>query len=80
MQTLYYRPLKPFGFRKNRLIVGDPIDLSAYIGKKVHDVKSEVTQLIRDKMTEMRKQIDEIVEKYHSSLKKYERAHAAAVR
>lgn len=78
--TLYYRPLKPFGFRKNRLIVGDPIDLSAYIGKKVHDVKSEVTQLIRDKMTEMRKQIDEIVEKYHGSLKKYERAHAAAVR
>lgn len=76
--TLYYRPLKPFGFRKNRLLVGDPIDLSAYVGKKVHEVKSEVTLLIREKMKEMRAQIDEIVERYHGSVKKYERAKARA--
>lgn len=76
--TLYYKPIKPFGFRKNRLIVGDPIDLSAYAGKKLHEIKSEVTQLIRDKMKEMRTQIDEIVEKYHGSLKKYEHAKSRA--
>lgn len=75
--TLYYKPLKPFGFKSNMLIVGDPIDLGAYAGKKIHEVKQEVTELIRKKMTEMRKQIDEIVEKYHGSLKKYERAKAA---
>lgn len=76
--TLYYRPLKPFGFRKNRLLVGDPIDLSSYIGKKVHDVKGEITVIIRDKMNELRRQIDEIVERYHGSVRKYERAKARA--
>lgn len=76
--TMYYRPLKPFGFRKNRLIVGDPIDLSSYAGKKVHDVKREITCLLREKMKELRAQIDEIVERYGGNLKKYERAKAAA--
>lgn len=75
--TLYYKPLRPFGFRKNRLIVGDPIELGEYVGKKIHEVKHEVTQLIISRMNEMRKQIDEIVEKYHGSVKKYERAKAA---
>lgn len=76
--TLYYRPLKPFGFRKNRLIVGDPINLCSYEGKNVHEVKEEVTRLIRNKMKEMRNQIDDIVEKYHGSVKKYERAQRAS--
>lgn len=77
--TVYYRPLKPFAFRKNRLIVGDPIDVSGFEGKNVHEIKSEITELIRDKMKELRAQIDEIVERYGGSLKKYERAKAAAV-
>lgn len=72
--TIYYRPLRPFGFRKNRLLVGDPIDLSGFDGRKVHEVKGEITDLIRLRMKEMRRQIDEIVEKYNGSLKKYERA------
>lgn len=76
--TLYYRPLKPFGFRKNRLLVGDPIDLSSYTGEKAHDVKGEITGLIRDKMKELRRQIDDIVERYHGSIRKYERAKAHA--
>lgn len=76
--TMYYRPLKPFGFRKNRLIVGDPIDLSAYAGKKAHDVRREITDMLRTKMKELRAQIDEIVERYGGSLKKYERARSAA--
>lgn len=78
--TIYYRPLKPFGFRKNRLLVGDPIDLSAYLGKKIHDVKGEITGLIRDKMKELRRQIDDIVEKYDGSVRKYERAKARAAK
>lgn len=72
--TIYYRPLKPFSFRKNRLLVGDPIDISSFIGKKIHEVKGEITEMIRSKMNELRSQIDEIVEKYHGSVKKYERA------
>ena len=74
--TLYYRPLRPFGFRKNRLIVGDPIDVSEYVGKKAHEVKSEITRIVREKMQDMRRQIDEIVEKYHGSVRKYEKAKA----
>ena len=42
-------------------------------------LKSEITELIRDKMKELRAQIDEIVERYGGSLKKYERAKADAV-
>lgn len=78
--TMYYRPLRPFGFRKNRLIVGDPIDLSEYEGKKIHEVKGEITRMIRNKMTELRKQIDDIVEKYKGSVRKYERARARAAK
>lgn len=72
--TMYYKPLKPFGFRKNRLIVGDPIDLSEYYGKQLHDVKDEASELVFRKMQELRTQIDDIVENYGGNLKKYERA------
>ncbi len=75
--TLYYKPLKPFGFRKNRLIVGDPIDLSAYYGKQIHEIKDEAGQLVFDKMKELRVQIDDIVENYGGNLKKYEQAQLA---
>ena len=72
--TLYYKPLRPFGFRKNRLIVGDPIDLSAYYGKQLHDVKDEASQLVFDKMLELRNQLDDIMENYGGDPKKYEQA------
>lgn len=72
--TMYYKPLRPFGFRKNRLIVGDPIDLSEYYGKQLHDVKDEASELVFRKMQELRTQIDDIVENYGGNLKKYERA------
>lgn len=72
--TLYYKPLRPFGFRKNRLIVGDPIDLSAYYGKQIHDVKDEASQLVFDKMLELRTQLDDIMENFGGDLKKYEQA------
>ena len=75
--TLYYKPLKPFGFRKNRLIVGDPIDLSAYYGKQIHEIKDEAGQLVFDKMKELRVQIDDIVENYGGNLEKYEQAQLA---
>lgn len=75
--TMYYKPLRPFGFRKNRLIVGDPIDLSAFYGKNVHEVKDEACALVFDKMLELRKQIDEIVENYGGDLSKYEQAKKA---
>ena len=72
--TLYYKPLRPFGFRKNRLIVGDPIDLSAYYGKQIHDVKDEASQLVFDRMVELRIKLDDIMENYGGDLKKYEQA------
>ena len=72
--TMYYKPLRPFGFRKNRLIVGDPIDLSEFYGKNVHEVKDAAGALVFDKMLELRKQIDEIVEVYGGDLAQYEAA------
>lgn len=75
--TLYYKPLRPFGFRKNRLIVGDPIDLSAYYGKQLHDIKDEASDLVFAKMQELRVKLDDIVENYGGSVKKYEEAQKA---
>lgn len=72
--TMYYKPLRPFGFRKNRLIVGDPIDLSEFYGKNVHEVKDAAGALVFDKMLELRKKIDEIVEVYGGDLAQYEAA------
>ena len=72
--TLYYKPLRPFGFRKNRLIVGDPIDLSAFYGKQLHEIKDEASALVFDKMLELRKKIDDIVENYGGDIQKYEAA------
>lgn len=77
--TLYYKPLRPFGFRKNRLIVGDPIDLNEFYGKPLHEVKDAACERVFDKMVELRKQIDEIVEVYGGNLEKYEKAKAAEI-
>lgn len=75
--TLYYCKQKPFGFKGNKLIVGDPIDLSRFYGRPVHEVKDEANDFVVAKMNELRVQIDEIVEKYGGSLKKYLAAHEA---
>ena len=72
--TLYYKPLRPFGFRKNRLIVGDPIDLSEFYGKQLHDVKEEACAVVFAKMKELRAKIDDIMENYGGNLAKYEEA------
>ena len=75
--TLYYKPLRPFGFRKNRLIVGDPIDLSEYCGKQLHEIKDEASALVFEKMLELRQQVDDIVEKFGGNVLKYEEAQKA---
>lgn len=76
--TLYYKMQIPFGFKRNKLIVGDPIDLSQFYGKPVHEVKDAANELVIEKMNELRAQIDEIVEVYGGSLKKYEQAKKAS--
>ncbi len=75
--TLYYKPLRPFGFRKNRLIVGDPIDLSEFYGKPLHEVKDAACATVFNRMLELRKQLDDIVENYGGNLEKYEQAKKA---
>lgn len=75
--TLYYKPLRPFGFRKNRLIVGDPIDLSEYCGKQLHEIKDEASALVFEKMLELRQQVNDIVEKFGGNVRKYEEAQKA---
>lgn len=75
--TLYYCRQKPFGFKGNKLIVGDPIDLSRFYDKPIRDVKDEANAYVVAKMNELRVQIDEIVEKYHGKLDRYLAAHAA---
>ena len=88
--TLYYCRQKPFGFKGNKLIVGDPIDLSRFYDKvgdpidlsrfydkPIRDVKDEANAYVVAKMNELRVQIDEIVEKYHGKLDRYLAAHAS---
>ena len=52
---------QPKAFRRNYLIVGDPIDLSAFYGKNMHDVKDEVAQYLHDKMEELHLELDRTV-------------------
>ena len=74
--TLYYCRQKPFGFKGNKLIVGDPIDLSRFYDKPIREIKDEANAYVVEKMSELRAQIDEIVEKYHGKLDRYLAAHA----
>lgn len=48
-------------FHRNYLIVGDPIDLSAFYGKNMHDVKDEVAAYLHDKMEDLHKELDQRV-------------------
>ncbi len=45
-------------FQRNYLIVGDPIDLSAFYGKNMHDVKDDLSEYLRQKMEELHLELD----------------------
>ena len=45
-------------FKRNYLIVGDPIDLSSFFGRNIHEVKDEVTSIIQSKMEELHLELD----------------------
>ncbi|HAE88967.1 MAG TPA: hypothetical protein DCG79_03775 [Clostridiales bacterium] len=52
---------QPKAFKRNYLIVGDPIDLSAFYGKNMHDVKEEVATYLHDRMEALHLELDEKV-------------------
>ncbi len=70
---MYYRCTK--WYRKNYLLVGEPFTLEEFYEDKSPDVKKRATQVIVKKYAELRKEIDEIVEVYKGSEKKYKKAH-----
>ena len=57
-------------FHRNYLIVGDPIDLSAFYGKNMHDVKDEVAAYLHDKMEDLHKELDQKVADFTACKKK----------
>ena len=70
---IYYRCTK--WYKKNYLLVGHPFTLEEFYDDKAPDVKKRATQVIVKKYAELRKEIDEIVEVYKGSEKKYKKAH-----
>ena len=56
---MFHHQNKPF--KRNYLIVGDMIDLSAFYGKNLHDVKDEVAIYLHDKMEELHLELDKRV-------------------
>ena len=53
---MFHHQSKPF--RRNYLIVGDPIDLSEFYGKNMHDVKDAVAALLHEKMEALHLELD----------------------
>lgn len=53
---MFHHQSKPF--KRNYLIVGDPIDLSEFYGKNMHDVKDEISDYLREKMEELHLELD----------------------
>ena len=70
---IYYRCTK--WYRKNYLLVGNPFTLEEFYDDKSPDVKKRATEVIVNKYAELRAEIDEIVEVYKGSEKKYKKAH-----
>ncbi len=70
---IYYRCTK--WNRKNYLLVGHPFTLEEFYGDRSPDVKKKATEVIAQKYAELRSEIDEIVEVYKGSEKKYKKAH-----
>lgn len=48
----------PRVFKKNYLIVGEPIDLSQFYNKNLHDIIDEMTLFIHEKMELLQKELD----------------------
>ena len=57
-------------FKRNYLIVGDPIDLSPFYGKNLHEVKDEVAVYLHEKMEVLHLELDEYVESLKQKKKK----------
>ncbi|MDE6472429.1 MAG: (d)CMP kinase [Clostridia bacterium] len=66
---IYYKKTVIFG--RNKLMVGKPFYLDEFYDKKLNDVREVATQYIFDKMQELRKEIDILVENCKGSKKKY---------
>ncbi|MDE6276054.1 MAG: (d)CMP kinase [Clostridia bacterium] len=66
---LYYK--KTGAFKRNKIMIGAPFWLDEFYDKKIGDVKEEATQVIFDKMQELRKEIDILVEVCKGSKKRY---------
>ena len=56
---MFHHQSKPF--RRNYLIVGDKIDLSAYYGKNMHEVKDDIASLLHDRMEKLHLDLDQKV-------------------
>lgn len=69
---MYYRKIG--FFRRNYLIVGNPFDLSEYVGRPSKQVESEINEKMRLAMIEAKNELTVIVEKYGASEKKYRKA------
>ena len=70
---IYYRCTK--WYKKNYLLVGNSFTLEEFYNDKSPDVKKKATQKIVEEYAKLRAEIDEIVEVYHGSEKKYKKAH-----
>lgn len=66
---MYYQ--RPAPFRRNRLMVGEPFDLSQFYGQNMHDVKQAATDYVFRRMQDLRAEIDILVEQFHGNKKKY---------
>lgn len=70
---IYYRCTK--WYKKNYLLVGHPFTLEEFYDDKAPDVKKRATEKIVQEYAKLRAEIDEIVEVYKGSEKKYRKAH-----
>lgn len=66
---MYYRRSRPF--RRNRILVGEPFDLSQFYGIKGTAVRKDATDYIYNKMQELRTDINYFVEELHCNKKKF---------
>lgn len=58
---VYHKPLKPF--RRNYLMVGDPVDLSKFSELPSHEAREKATEYLYEQMSNLKKELAEIVEK-----------------
>ncbi|MDE5549057.1 MAG: 1-acyl-sn-glycerol-3-phosphate acyltransferase, partial [Clostridia bacterium] len=66
---MYYK--KTGLFKRNKLVVGEPFWMDEFYGQKLGEVKEIATEYIYSKMTDLRKEVDILVEKCKGSKKKY---------